>query len=841
MNSKLILCTGVAAILIGCEGGDREISDFGTTNSPGTATISGTGLVGETLTSSVSDPDGVQQGTVAYQWYGDGVAIAGADQSSYTLTADEGREAVTVGIQYTDDRNLTSTAVSNAITVRPLNSAPTLAINVPAAGLIKGQTVTAVLSDDNGFGTVAYQWSGSVSGPFAGATGFSLTLADEQVGQNISVSATYTDDDGYDEDLAAGPVGPVQDAPPEGSVAISGEIVVGSTLTATIVDGNGFGAVPSINYVWTDENGVELANVVTDQTTNDLVLQPAQLGLSVTITATYTDGAANAEAPSATTRDFIHSFIVDGETSLASAIGLAMDGDIIGLDSALGGDDYEDMAELEIVTDNVTLRLVNGSSAIITGSTCIVYGSSTSGVVIDGLVFDDLSNPNTANCGEGEGSIRLQGSGNTFSNNQILGQIDTRPSHIGGSDELHYMTVGGTDNVVERNLFEGLPTSEAKEGAAISMFISRSSDSDPVNQSNGSNERNIVQYNLFRNFLPDAVEGDDPGEWDTDSNGFGVQVGRSSSRDGAGLGAHVIQYNRFDTVLTDRRVILVQGGGNTIHGNTIVNSWGNIALEHGYGNTVSSNIVISNGVGYTEDPGPGGIAVSDNLDGGISFVPLGHTIIDNFVGNISSNSSDRAGLHIDSETLEPSDSSSFTILGSGLDLTNVVARNTFINIRNAIQFEHDANESSNTPNVENCQNLDYILDFDDNLVANQSSAQSIFGTSAGAGRTAILLDDYTVDHGCRLDDASEFTNTRIYSQTISDTDLLFRAGGSALVTGTNGNIFVDGSEDGATLTAPDANGLVEGAGADAGIGADIDSLIFITEDMVGPGSTWTAP
>ena len=63
----------------------------------------------------------------------------------------------------------------------------------------------------------------------------------------------------------------------------------------------------------------------------------------------------------------------------------------------------------------------------------------------------------------------------------------------------------------------------------------------------------------------------------------------------------------------------------------------------------------------------------------------------------------------------------------------------------------------------------------------------------------------------------------------------------ALENGVNGNIAVDVSEDGATITAPDANGLVEGTGADAGIGADIDTLVFITEDMVGPGSTWTAP
>ena len=531
MNLKQVLLVGVAATLIGCDGGDPKVSDFGTNNSPGSATISGNGLVGETLTAVLSDPDGVQQNTVSYLWYGNNVAIAGADRSTYTLTADEGRKAVTVKIQYTDDKNQTSTAVSNPITARPLNAGTeTLEIAVPAAGLIKGQVLSAVLTDDNGFGAVDYQWIGSVTGPIPDATGFSLTLTDDQVGENISLTAVYTDNDGYDEELTSAAVGPVEDAPPEGSVAISGVIQVGDTLTVSVVDGDGFGAVPSITYVWEDENGVELANFVSDQTTNDYVLQPGQLGLSVTVTASYTDGAANAESPSALTRDLIHSVIVDGETSLAAAIGVAADGDIIGVDSDVGADDYEDMAELEISTDNVTLRLVSGSTAVITGATCITYGSSTTGITIDGLVFDDLSNPNTSNCGEGEGSIRLQGSNNTFSNNQILGQAETRPAHIGGGDELHYMTVGGTDNVVERNLFEGLPTSEAKEGAAISMFISRSSDADPVNQSNGSNERNIIQYNLFRNFLPDAVESDDPAEWDTDSNGFGVQVGRSSRR-----------------------------------------------------------------------------------------------------------------------------------------------------------------------------------------------------------------------------------------------------------------------------------------------------------------------
>ena len=340
MYLKLLILAGVAATLIGCEGGDREVSDFGTTNTPGSVTVSGTGLVGETLTAALSDTDGVQQSTVAYQWNGDGNAIVGATGSTYTLTAAEGRQAVSVSIRYTDDKSLTSTAVSNSITVRALNGAPpTLAIAVPAAGLVKGQVVSAVLTDDNGFSVVNYQWIGSVTGPIPGATSVSLTLADNQVGENISVSAVYTDDDGYDEDLTSAEVGPVEDAPPQGSAAISGVIQVGDTLTVSVVDGDGFGAMPSVNYVWMDENGVELANVVTDQTTNDYVLQPAQLGLSVTVTASYTDSGANMESPFATTRDFIHSYIADGEVSLAAAIGVAVDGDIIGVDSAVAPDD----------------------------------------------------------------------------------------------------------------------------------------------------------------------------------------------------------------------------------------------------------------------------------------------------------------------------------------------------------------------------------------------------------------------------------------------------------------------------------------------------------------------
>ncbi len=64
---------------------------------------------------------------------------------------------------------------------------------------------------------------------------------------------------------------------------------------------------------------------------------------------------------------------------------------------------------------------------------------------------------------------------------------------------------------------------------------------------------------------------------------------------------------------------------------------------------------------------------------------------------------------------------------------------------------------------------------------------------------------------------------------------------TALVDGVDGNILADTTEDGASLSEPTANNLVEGTGSDAGIGAALNDLTFIEEDMVGPYSTWEAP
>ena len=76
------------------------------TGAPGAPTISGTAQVDETLTASVSgisDADGLDDASFAYQWIRGSADIEGATDSSYTLvSADEG-ETIKVRVSFTDD------------------------------------------------------------------------------------------------------------------------------------------------------------------------------------------------------------------------------------------------------------------------------------------------------------------------------------------------------------------------------------------------------------------------------------------------------------------------------------------------------------------------------------------------------------------------------------------------------------------------------------------------------------------------------------------------------------------------------------------------------------------
>lgn len=111
---------------------------------------------------------------------------------------------------------------------------------------IQGQTLTATntLADGNGLGTINYQWK-SDGADIGGATGLTLVLTQAQVGQVVSVTASFTDSDGFAESATSAGSAAVTvptAAPPTGPPPVTrGSTVDGaavSTTTITALDGS---------------------------------------------------------------------------------------------------------------------------------------------------------------------------------------------------------------------------------------------------------------------------------------------------------------------------------------------------------------------------------------------------------------------------------------------------------------------------------------------------------------------------------------------------------------------------------------------------------------------------
>ncbi|MEO8410984.1 MAG: DUF4347 domain-containing protein, partial [Propionivibrio sp.] len=81
----------------------------------------------------------------------------------------------------------------------PLNAAPTGTVTISGTPT-QGQTLTAAntLADADGLGPISYQWRANGSN-IAGAIGNTLVLAEAQVGQAMTVVASYTDGHGKNE------------------------------------------------------------------------------------------------------------------------------------------------------------------------------------------------------------------------------------------------------------------------------------------------------------------------------------------------------------------------------------------------------------------------------------------------------------------------------------------------------------------------------------------------------------------------------------------------------------------------------------------------------------------
>ena len=201
-----------------------------------TASIPGTPQVGETLTAdipNVVDANGLNHAAYTYQRTVGGIANAGIDGNgldnaaytyqrtvgisdidgvtnpSYALTSDDEGDTVQVQVSFTDDDDFSETATS--VATATVEATPVA--NNPATGLptISGtpqveQTPTADtsgISDEDGLDNVSssYQWI--AGGADIGATAPSLALIASQMGHDIQVRVTFTDNADNSESLTS--------------------------------------------------------------------------------------------------------------------------------------------------------------------------------------------------------------------------------------------------------------------------------------------------------------------------------------------------------------------------------------------------------------------------------------------------------------------------------------------------------------------------------------------------------------------------------------------------------------------------------------------------------------
>lgn len=187
--------------------------------------MTGTAQEGGTIgvnSSAVSDVDGALSFT--YQWQiNTGTAntpvwvdLPNQTQNTFSIPGTQelvGQQVRVMAIS-TDTWGGQTVMASAPCTVLNVNDAPTGGVILSGMAQ-QGQTLNAThtLADEDGLGTITYQWLANGQ-PIAGATGSSYTLSAGEVGQTISVKASYVDGYGTAESVYSSATNTVTAPPP---------------------------------------------------------------------------------------------------------------------------------------------------------------------------------------------------------------------------------------------------------------------------------------------------------------------------------------------------------------------------------------------------------------------------------------------------------------------------------------------------------------------------------------------------------------------------------------------------------------------------------------------------
>ncbi len=268
----------------------------------GSVTFSGIAKQDETLTATVTDPDGIPvDNSISYQWRvntANGWAdIKGATGKTFVITEAQVGKQIKVAANYTDNKNVVENPASP-------ETGLVANVNDPYSGSVtiqgtttQGATLVAsnTLADPDGIpaGAIHYQWQ-AAGVNIAGATGSSYTLKQAEVNKTITVVASYTD--GHDspeiaESVATTAVVNINDKP-TGAVTIAGIGQQGEMLQAsnTLAD---LDVIPAgaIHYQWKAE-GKDIDGATGDS----FVVTQAEVDKAITVTASYRDAQGTDES-----------------------------------------------------------------------------------------------------------------------------------------------------------------------------------------------------------------------------------------------------------------------------------------------------------------------------------------------------------------------------------------------------------------------------------------------------------------------------------------------------------------------------------------------------------------
>ncbi len=434
----------------------------------GSVTISGTAEEGKILTASNTLADVDVLGIISYQWQVGGADIIGATVSSYTLTANEVGKTITVIASYTDGHG-TAESVSSAPTlaVANVNDAPTgSATSILAAGtedttyIVSATNLLTGFTDADGDALSVSGLTASNGSLVANLDGsFTITPTENF---NGAITLNYNVIDGNGGSIAVSQsfnLAAVNDAP-TGSVTISGTAEEGKILTAsnTLTDVDVLGI---ISYQW-QVGGADIIGA----TVSSYTLTTNEVGKTITVIASYTDGHGTAESLSSAATAVA---VAPVDISLTGTSGVDM------LTGGLGNDTLNGLAGTDILQGGAGNDLLDGGF----GADSMIGGLDN-----DAYVVDDLGDVVTEQLNEGTdtvlssisytlgddvenltltGMTDLNGTGNALDNiltgtsgNNLLDGDSGADTLIGGLGNDTY--VAGTGDTVVEAANQGLDT-----------------------------------------------------------------------------------------------------------------------------------------------------------------------------------------------------------------------------------------------------------------------------------------------------------------------------------------------------------------------------------------------